>query len=217
MPSAPAHAAEISVVVIEDQSLLRSLLSHVLAQDKRFHLLRECADGTDAVACCLELRPDLVIIDAVLPGTSGAEVIATLRPALPQTRFLGISAYKRPELVRGMIAAGANGFVFKDLPWEKLLEAMQALAEGREHFDATSTALLRKSLAAQAQGRLTAREQQILRQIAEGHPLKAIADQFGLSVKTINNHVTNLKNKLAIHDTAQLVRYAIQEGLVVLP
>ncbi len=210
--------AEIAVVIVEDQSLLRSLLSHILGLDKRFRLLREFADGEEAISACLSLQPHLIIVDAVLPGINGAQVIEALRPALPGTRFLGISAYERPELVRGMIAAGANGFVFKNLPWEKLLEAMQTLASGRDYFDATASALLRKSLlASQTQGRLTVREKQILRRIAEGRPLKAIAADFGLSVKTINNHATNLKNKLAIRDTAQLVRYAIQEGLVPLP
>jgi len=207
------------VVLIEDQVAIRELLAAVLRKSGDFDVVAECGDGHSATATCLEMKPDLVILDVMLPGLNGVQVLKSISKHLPNTRVLVFSGFPNPSIVQELLRAGAHGFVEKMASLAELRKGIQAVADGGIYFGPAVTALLREAVVGPHRtiGRnyesLTAREREILTLIAEGFSNKEIAAKLGVSVKTAENHRTNLMKKLNLHDIASLTRFAIQHGM----
>ncbi|MFZ5807285.1 MAG: LuxR C-terminal-related transcriptional regulator [Verrucomicrobiota bacterium] len=209
----------IKIVIVEDQILLRSFWSCAFKRDKRLKLIGAFSTEGEAFSSCPKLRPDIIIADIVLSEGSGINLIRRLKPLLPRTKFLAISGYENPDFVKDAVEVGAHGFVFKNTHWKTAVDVIFKIAGGKEHFDEKSLNLLKESLqhGKDLKKKLTVREKEILKKVAEGEAPKAIAHELKLSVKTVHNHVTNLKKKLKIHEVAGLVRYAIHCGLALKP
>ncbi len=208
------------VIIIEDQTAVREMIAHVVSADPTFEVIAETGDGQSALTMCLETKPDFVILDVMLPGLNGAEVLRRFSKHLQNTRVLVFSGYQNPSLVRELLQAGAHGFVEKSAPLSELKKGIEIVANGGSYFGPEVAQMLREAvLNPQAMSKkgmeiLTAREREVLQLIAESYSTKEVARKLNISVKTAENHRTNLMKKLDLHDVASLTRYAIQHGII---
>ncbi|HNC23847.1 MAG TPA: response regulator transcription factor [Opitutaceae bacterium] len=206
------------LIIVEDQAAVREMLAEILRLDPNYQLIGESGDGQSAVNLCLEAKPDLLILDAKLPGLNGVDVLRRVAKKLPNMRVLVFSGYENPVLVREMLEAGAHGFVEKTAGLVEFKKGLETVANGGTYFGPAVAALLRDVVAnpdaSSASDFLTDREREILQLVAESHSTREIAAKLGISVKTVDNHRTNLMRKLNLHDVASLTRYALEVGLI---
>lgn len=206
------------LVIIEDQTAIREMLAEILRHDSNYELVGEAGDGQAAVTLCLEAKPDVAVLDAKLPGLNGVDILRRVAKKLPDMRVLVFSGHENPVLVREMLEAGAHGFVEKTAGLFEFKKGLETIAGGGTYFGPAVAALLRNVVAnpasAGAADLLTDREREILQLVAESHSTKEIAAKLIISVKTVDNHRTNLMRKLNLHDVASLTRYALDVGLI---
>ena len=206
------------LIIVEDQTAVREMLAEILRLDPNYQLIGESGDGQSAVNLCLEAKPDLLILDAKLPGLNGVDILRRVAKKLPNMRVLVFSGYENPVLVREMLEAGAHGFVEKTASLVEFKKGLETVANGGTYFGPAVAALLRDVVAnpdaSSASDFLTDREREILQLVAESHSTREIAAKLGISVKTVDNHRTNLIRKLNLHDVASLTRYALEVGLI---
>jgi DNA-binding NarL/FixJ family response regulator len=206
------------LVIIEDQTAVREMLVELLALDKNYRLVGQCGEGQAGLQMCLELKPDLVVLDAKLPGLNGVELLRRLVRKLPALRVLVFSGHEDAVVVRQMLEAGAHGFVEKTAGFTEFKKGLATIALGGTYFGPAIASVLRNVVANPESGGspdfLTEREREILQLVAEGHTTKEIAAKLGISAKTVDNHRTNLMRKLNIHDVASLTRHALERGLM---
>jgi DNA-binding NarL/FixJ family response regulator len=206
------------LVIIEDQTAIREMLVEILALDKNYKLVGQCGEGQAGLQMCLDLKPDLVVLDAKLPGLNGVELLRRLTKKLPLLRVLVFSGHENPVVVRQMLEAGAHGFVEKTAGFTEFKKGLATIATGGTYFGPAIASVLRNVVANPESGGspdfLTEREREILQLVAEGHSTKEIAAKLGISAKTVDNHRTNLMRKLNIHDVASLTRHALEHGLL---
>ena len=211
------------VVIIEDQTAVREMIAQIVRSEPGFEVVAECGDGQSAMEVCLQHQPDFVILDVLLPGMHGAEVLRRLSKQLKKTRVLVFSGYEDAALLRELLEAGAHGFVGKSAALAELRKGIQIVASGGSYFGQEVAQVLRDAMAnpsafaKPAINLLTAREREILQLIAESYSTKEIAAKLKISVKTAENHRTNLMKKLDLHDVASLTRYAIEYGIIESP
>jgi DNA-binding NarL/FixJ family response regulator len=207
------------LIIVEDQTAVREMLVEILRLDSSYQLVGESGDGQSAVALCLEAKPDLLVLDAKLPGLNGVDILRRISKKLPAMRVLIFSGYENPVLVREMLEAGAHGFVEKTAGLIEFKKGLETVANGGTYFGPAVAALLRDVVAnpdttSSAADFLTDREREILQLVAESHSTREIAAKLVISIKTVDNHRTNLMRKLNLHDVASLTRYALEIGLI---
>ena len=207
------------VVVIEDQTAVREMLSQVVRTQPGFEVVAESGDGHDAYETCIEHKPDLVILDIMLPGLNGAEVLRRFSRQLKNTRVLVFSGYVNHELVSELIKAGAHGYVEKSASLSEVREGIDTVAAGGTYFSPKVAKVLREAMAKPSSQNpsldsLTAREREILQLVAESYPTREISKKLNITVKTTENHRANLMKKLDLHNVAGLTRYAIEHCLI---
>jgi DNA-binding NarL/FixJ family response regulator len=206
------------LVIIEDQTAVREMLVEILRVDSNYQLVGESGDGQNALSLCLEVKPDLLVLDAKLPGLNGVDILRRISKKLPNMRVMIFSGHENPVLVREMLEAGAHGFVEKTAGLIEFKKGLETVASGGTYFGPAVAALLRDVVAnpnaSSASDFLTDREREILQLVAESHSTREIAAKLGISIKTVDNHRTNLMRKLNLHDVASLTRYALEVGLI---
>ena len=203
------------VLIVDDHPIVRAGLRRLLAADQTI-VATEAATGQEAIASFRESLPDLVILDLNLPGMGGLEVLGRLKIENPNVRVLVISMYDNPAYVARVLKAGARGYVSKNAPPELILEAIRRVAAGRvyiEHDMAQELAFESLTTSANPLYQLSPRDVEILRLLAEGNSLTEIAAAIGVSYKTVANHCSQLKARLATPRMADLIRLAISYGL----
>ena len=214
---------KIRILIADDHSVVREGLRALLGKVAEFDVVAEAADGAGAVRLVGEKKPDVAILDISMPGVNGIEATREIRRSSPQTKVLIFTIHENEEYVYQMVAAGANGYVLKDAGKNDLIAAVRAIQYGGRFFSPGVSRLIidefvrrsRESPPAPAdRGGLTSRESEILQYIASGLTNAEIARKLFLSVRTVNTHRTNLMHKLDVHNTAGLVRYAVENGLV---
>ncbi len=204
------------VLIVDDQTMFRELLARLIVQDPRFEIVGNAGDGRQALESFSTLKPDLVILDLMLPGLNGIDLLRQFLRERPEVRILVISGHPSEEAVRRVLKAGAHGFIEKNATIELLRQSVTQVADGGSYFGPCVANLLRNAVANPTadEGMLTHREREILQLVAEGHSTKEIAVILTLSIKTVDNHRSNIMKKLNIHDIASLTRYAIKVGLI---
>ncbi len=206
------------LVIIEDQTAIREMLVEILRHDSNYQLVGESGDGQGAYNLCMELKPDVIVLDAKLPGLNGVDLLRRVGKQIKNLRVLIFSGHENPVLIREMLEAGAHGFVEKTAGLVEFKKGLETVANGGTYFGPAVAALLRNVVANPSASStvdfLTDREREILQLVAESHSTKEIAAKLGISVKTVDNHRTNLMRKLNLHDVASLTRYALETGLV---
>ena len=199
------------LLIVDDHPIVRAGLRRLLAAEPGLQI-SEAASGQEAVVAYREARPDLVLLDLNLPGISGIEVLGRLLIEDPRARVVVISMYDNPLYVARVLEAGARGYVSKNAPPDQILEAVRRVASGRSYIEpemAQELALGNVHAAANPLSRLSARDIEILRLLADGNSLTEIAEAIGLSYKTVANQCSQLKAKLATPRMADLIRLAI--------
>ncbi len=207
------------VIIIEDQTAIREMLALILKRNAAYEIVGECGDGQAACDLILEKKPDLLILDAKLPGLSGLEILRRVAKKLPSMRIMIFSAYENPALIREMLEAGAHGFVEKTAGLVEVTKGLETIAGGGNYFGPAISKILRTVVAnpespSNSLDLLTSREREILQLIAEGYSTKEAAHKLSLSAKTVDNHRTNLMRKLDLHNVASITRYAMEIGLI---
>jgi DNA-binding NarL/FixJ family response regulator len=213
------QSKKISVLLAEDHAIMRQGLAALLNTDGHFAIAGEAKNGREAVAMTLELQPDVILMDIAMPVLNGLEATRQILAANPRAKVIILSAHSDDEYVERMIAAGVAGFLEKQTSAEILTKAILEVVKGNVFFS-PSIARRRQSLTQRgtsAKGdrpHLTARESEVLQMVAEGAANKQVATELGISIKTVEKHRQHLMDKLAIHDTAGLTRYAIATGVI---
>jgi DNA-binding NarL/FixJ family response regulator len=206
---------KITVLLADDHSLVRRGFRRILEDDPSIVVVGEASDGEEAIRLAAELRPQVIVMDCAMPGTSGLVATRRILEQTPDAAILMLSMHAEDTLVRQAIAAGARGYILKSALDLDLAAAVSRVAAGETVLDP------RVSRPAALKGErthgLTARELEVLQLICDGHSNREIANTLDLSANTIAVHRANIMNTLGIHKTAELVVYAIQHGLVTLP
>ncbi|MFF2572826.1 response regulator [Streptomyces sp. NPDC058084] len=215
----------VTVLIADDQPLVRRGLALMLAPEPDFEVVAEAADGAEAVRLAHEHRPDVVIMDIRMPVLDGIAATERLTAELADCRVLALSTFDMDEHVVAALRAGACGFLPKDISPEDLVAALHVVRDGEailaprlltrlisRHVTASAPAVT-PPVPANADG-LTPREREVWRLIATGLDNTEIADRLGLSASTVKNHITGLFAKLAVRDRAQAVIAAYESGLV---
>ncbi len=215
----------IRILLVDDHRILREGLRSLLKQQPDIEVVGEACDGEQAVALALELIPDLVIMDVVMAGMDGVAATRRIRAECPGARVIALSMHSDRRFVSEMLRAGAIGYLVKDSAFEELHQAVRSVMENRPYLSASITCTLVEDFVRQASAErpplsplqmLTAREQEVLRLLADGKRVKEIAHLLNVSVKTVESHRQNIMDKLEIHSTIELTRYALREGLTVI-
>ena len=203
------------ILIVDDHPIVRAGLRRLLAGEPEYQV-QEAASGREALAVFREYQPELVMLDLSMPGIGGLEVIGRLRTENPAVRVLVLSMHREPIYARRALQAGAAGFMSKNAPADRLLEAVGRVAAGHryiEHEIAQELALANIPAPGVPLHDLSPREFEILRLLGDGSSLHQIADTIGISYKTVANTCGQIKAKLGAPRTADLVRIAIQHGI----
>lgn len=207
----------IKVLVVDDHPIVRRGLSTEINLDRGMQVVGEAADGTDAVRQFTLLRPDVVLMDIVLPGMDGVQATREIILLEPRARILMITSYTDEKTILEALKAGALGFIYKDRHPDEVLAAIRDVAEDVPVLAPGITRQLLRAAqsggAHEPAGELTARELEILRQVALGKPYKQIALETHIQEATVRAHVSNILGKLGLSNRSQLVLYAVEHHL----
>jgi two-component system, NarL family, response regulator NreC len=206
----------VRVLICDDHALVRAGIAKLLEAEEGISVIGEAADGDEAVDLTLELEPDVVLLDVVMPGRSGIEVLPDLLAAGAATRVLVLSMQDDPAYVREAFAAGANGYLLKEAADSELVQAIHEVAAGRRYVHPLLGARLaaaESAAASKAQADpLSEREHEVLRLLALGHTNQEIAKLLFISIRTAETHRARIMQKLGLKSRAEIVRYALESG-----
>ena len=212
--------ANMKVVVAEDETLFRDFLVRIIRQRFGFEIIGEVATGEEAYRLCNEHKPDLVIIDLRLPGISGQELAARLIEEQPEAKILIISSVEDQKRIGSLLQMGVTGFLNKKEEFSDFEQAIEAASNGNIFVKASASRSQADSQEALDQKelleKLSEREKEIVVHVASGMTNKEIAQELGLSIKTVESHRSNIAKKLQIFDIAGVTLFAVRTGLVAL-
>jgi DNA-binding NarL/FixJ family response regulator len=214
---------QIRVVLVEDHAVVREGVKIILAAQPDIAVVGEAEDGQSALIQVRAALPDVVVIDVGLPDANGLDVTRQIRAELPDTAVVVLTMYEGEEYFFAALQAGASGYVVKRAASTELIAAIRAVHQGAAYLQPKLTRRLLDEYMARerptdkvqpAIGNLSTREVEVLRLVAEGQTSRAIAQQLGLSVKTVERHRENIMGKLNLYRRTDLVRYAMEHGMM---
>jgi two-component system, NarL family, response regulator NreC len=211
----------LTLLLADDHQIVRQGLRAILKTVPDFELAGEAADGLETVRLAERLQPDVLILDLMMPGLNGLEVARQVAKRSPRTRVVILSMHSNEAYVVEALNAGATAYVLKESGAEDLIQAIRAAAAGRSYFsrplsEEALEAYTRKTRDAgpDPYNTLTAREREVLHLTAEGHSGSEIADRLFISARTVESHRANLMRKLGVRNQKELIRYALQRGIL---
>jgi two-component system response regulator NreC len=213
----------IKVLLCDDHTLFREGIKAILKDEASIEIVGEAADGRQAVAKAVQLRPDVVLMDIAMPDLSGFDATRRILQSNAKAKVIILTMYEEEEVINRCLAAGASGYVLKDAPRAHLIHAIEVVNKGGQYLSSRALKKVVKQYVKGAKStatgyeRLSDREREVLKLLADGLALKEIAVKLVLSVKTVDAHKTNLMRKLDLHDRSELIKYAIQRKLIRLP
>jgi DNA-binding NarL/FixJ family response regulator len=209
--------SKIRIVLADDHSVVRQGFRRILEAQADMEIVGEASNGREALETATKLSPDVVVMDVAMPELNGIEATRRMGDAAPRTRVLALSMHKDSVYVREILRAGARGYLLKDAVDEDLIAAVRAVARGEGYLSpGVADAVLTdyRQHVTDPIDLLTSREREVLQLIAEGKTNKEIATTLNLSVYTVDAHRGRIMEKLNLHSTGELVRFAIRKGLV---
>ena len=215
---------KIKVLIADDHTLVRDGIRALLVLAADIEVVGEAATGKEALEQVKELRPDVVLMDLMMPMMSGLDATRRIRREFPETKVLALTQYDDSEYVIPVIEAGARGFITKMAAFAELASAIQAVSKGDSYLSPSAAAALVEECQQKTteDGRkdpydqLTDREKEVLKLVVEGHTAREIADLLVVSPKTVEWYKTSLMNKLDIHNKTDLIKFAIRKALITL-
>lgn len=213
----------IRVLVADDHEVVRKGVVHVLTAQPGFDVIGEVGNGRTAVIEAGRLKPDVLVMDVMMPDLNGLEATRQVLKASPDTRVLVLSMHESEELVREVLASGARGYLLKSDAGRDLLTAVGAVAQNRPYFTSSVSEIVldgflrtgaSHAAVADEPGRLSSREREIVQLLAEGKTNKEVATHLNISVKTVETHRSHVMQKLSLNSVSDLVRYAIRNKIV---
>jgi RNA polymerase sigma factor (sigma-70 family) len=212
---------QIRVVIADDHTVVRQGIRHVLEHMPNLEVVGEAADGESVLRLVEETNPNLLVLDISMPGKTGLEVARELRAGGSEVTILILSMHDDPEYVLEAVRAGADGYILKDVGPGELREAVESVHVGKEYFAERVThqlgVALREELEREQQRtrleQLTAREREVLLRVADGRTNREIAEEFGISPRTVETHRERVMAKLRIRTVAGLTRFVVENGL----
>ncbi len=208
------------ILLCDDQAVIRDGLEMLLTLEKDFQVVGAAQDGAEAVELATQKQPDLILMDLKMPGTNGIEATRQIHAKFPNMKILVLTTYDDDEWVFDAIRAGASGYLLKDTPRQKIVEAIRGTVDGKSFLDPAIAGKLMNQVASNQKQptsllveKLTERELDVLRLIAKGFNNNDVAGQLHLSEGTVRNHVSAILEKLGVSDRTQAAVIAIQHGL----
>jgi DNA-binding NarL/FixJ family response regulator len=212
------------ILIVDDHPMFREGLKTIIARNRSFELVGEAGTFQEGLLLAREHQPELAVIDLSLPDKTGIQLVREIRKILPRTGIIILTMHSKVDYITEAFQAGANGYVVKESAAEGLLKGLETVSAGGYFLDSAVSPQVVESLMkmpgkeskiTDTQYRsLTPREQEILRLLAEGMSARKIAQKLFISPKTVENHRSNIMNKLDLHSTIELVRYAAKLGLI---
>jgi DNA-binding NarL/FixJ family response regulator len=211
----------IRVLVADDHAIVRSGIRHVLEGEPGFTVVGEASNGSEALALAEQLQPDVAVLDISMPGVSGLQTATELRRRWPHTRVLVLSMHDNSEYVLESLRAGVHGYLLKDSAAAELGAAIRAVCRGESFFSPPIARHLGPAVRGEleaglhsALAQLSGRERQVLVGVAGGRTNKEIAQELGISHRTVESHRESLMRKLDVYTVAGLTKIALEEGLL---
>lgn len=207
---------DIRIMLAEDHTILREGLRGLIDRQPNMEVVGEARDGQSAVDMAHTVKPDLIIMDVTMPGLSGIEATRRIKASDSNVKIIALSAYDRPDFVLGMIKAGAAAYLLKDNLFDELLKAVAVAMEGQSYLcpEVAKVVMNACSDSPSSSPALNEEEIDLVKQLSEGFSAKDIAIEQGVSIKTVEGRRRRLLRKLNIDSIAELVHYAITQGLI---
>ena len=212
------------VLIVDDHALFRRGLQMVLQQEDDIEVVGEAADGAEAIEQAVELMPDVVLMDVRMPKRSGIEATQQIRDSLPHAKILMLTISDEEQDLYEAIKAGASGYLLKEISIEEVADAIRSVWAGQSRISPSMASKLLSEFAAMSKRaderqqvpapRLTEREMEVLRLVAQGLNNRDIAAQLFISENTVKNHIRNILEKLHLHSRMEAVVYAVREKLL---
>lgn len=217
----PSVNMPITVLIVDDHSIVREGLHQMLDLEKDFKVVGEARNGRQGVRLALGLEPDVILMDIAMPGLNGLESTRQILKLLPMTKIVMLTAYNDDAYVESAVAAGAVGFLLKQSSVHQVCRAVREVGKGKTFFGNQYACKMSRNISSQQpagimnrQALLIPNEILVLQLIALGKTNQEVATKLGTTIETVERHRGNLMEKLDIHDTASLVRYAISAGII---
>ncbi|MDA8189709.1 MAG: response regulator transcription factor [Dehalococcoidales bacterium] len=213
---------KIRVLLVDDHTILRDGIRALLSLYDDIEVVGEASHGREAIDRARELSPNVVLMDLAMPGLGGLEATIEIRKECPESKVLILTQHENKEYIFPVLKAGASGYVLKKAAGTDLVTAIRAVHKGESFLDPSVAKAVIDGYVGKGRDqdeneefdRLSDREKEVLKLVAEGHSNKEIADLLCLSVKTVMGHRANVMEKLGIHNRTELIRYAIRKGLI---
>jgi DNA-binding NarL/FixJ family response regulator len=216
--------SQTTVLLVEDHTIVRKGLRSLLESEADIRVVGEAENGREAIEKVDELRPDVVVMDIGMPGLNGLEATRQIKKRFTDVQVLILTVHTGEEYILQILRAGASGYLVKQAAPAELISAIQAVHRGQAFLSPSISKKVLEDYVQRAEAtargdsleRLTDREREVLQLIAEAYSTREIAEQLHISVKTVETHRAHLMEKLGLHSTAELTRYAIRKGVVTL-
>jgi len=215
-------AMTVRIIIADDHRLFREGLVNLLSDSKDIEIIAEAENGMDAIEKAKELNPDIIVMDIGMPILNGVDATKLLCKEMPSVKIISLSMHSEKQYIKGMLEAGAAGYLFKNCTYNELIEAIHTVNAGKKYLSDRITDILiqdylgKEESMPESDSELTERESEILKLIAEGVPTSEISELLFLSVKTIGTHKQHLLEKLNLKTSTDLVKYAIKKGIITL-
>ena len=211
---------KIKVLVVDDHQLFREGIVTLLFSAENIEVIAQAEDGLDAIEKAKHYKPDVVLLDITMPRMNGIEATKKLKALMPGIKIVSLSMHSEKQYVKGVLEAGADGYLLKNCTHRQLTDAIQSVYDGKKYLSEDITGMVISGYLAPSNSeaseyeKLSVREKEIFHLFAEGKTTREISDVLFISVKTVNTHKQNILVKLELKSNTDIVKYALKNGLI---
>jgi len=210
----------IKVLIADDNQLFREILSRLFKDSTNIEIIAQADDGFEVLEKVVQLKPDIVLMDISMPRLNGIDTTQELTRKYPEIRTIALTSYSDKAYIKGMFEAGAWGYLLKNCSYDQLVEAILQVFNGKKYMSSEVTEIIVQDyLGLDTKGtvklpRLTDRETEVLRHLAEGKSVREISETLFISIKTVGTHKQNIFDKMGFENMTQLIKFALKNGIV---